>query len=160
MRIIGALVQRHLGQMQGGAELRKLSQLLGATVGALLLAFTVNGAEAETTYLKWNKSTAKGRAFVLAEHWDVNQDCSVRAFPTAKIVSPPRHGKTKIGRGKITLARKYAKDPYYKCKSLTVSGTKIQYTPDRGFIGKDVLKIRAYYSTGDIHEIDIVVTVR
>lgn len=140
--------------------MRKLSQLLGATLAALLLAFTVNGAEAKTTQLKWNKSTSKGRTFVVAEHWDVNRDCSVRAFPAAKVVSPPKHGKTKVGRGKIKLSSKYAKDPYYKCSSLIVSGTTIQYTPDPGFTGKDVLKIRVNYSTGDIHEIDVIVTVR
>jgi hypothetical protein len=134
--------------------------VFGAILAALLLTFTVNWAEAKTTYFKWNKSTSKGRAFVVAELWDVNRDCSVRAFPTAKVVSPPKHGDTKIGRGRIKVGKKLAKDLYYKCKPVTVTGTTIRYKPEAGFVGKDSLRIRVHYSTGDIHEIDIVVAVR
>jgi len=138
----------------------KLSRFLAVTSAALLFALAIGRAHADTTYLKWNKSTAKNVAFVVAEHWDVHPDCSLRGYPTAKVVSAPKHGTTKVGRGKFKLKGPFAKSPYYKCKSPTVSGTTIRYTPKPGFTGKDVLKVRATYSTGDVHVIDIVVTVR
>ncbi len=141
-------------------DVSKFWRSLATLSVASIFALAAGAAEAGTTYLKWNKSTSRNVAFIVAEHWDVHPDCSLRGYPTAKVVSAPKHGTTKIGRGKFKLGRKFAKDPYYKCKSLTVSGTTIRYTPKPGFTGKDVLKVRATYSTGDVHVIDIVVTVR
>jgi hypothetical protein len=142
-----------------GMELAKLRHILGATCASLLLAFTAS-VQAKTTHVQWNKSTSKGRPFIAGEHWDVNRDCSLRSFPTAKVISPPKHGTAKVGQGKVKIPRKHAKDPYYKCKSFNVSGTTVRYSPDPAFTGKDKLKVRVLFSTGDIHEIDITITVR
>jgi len=142
-----------------GIELSKVSSFIAATVAGVFLA-TANFAQAETSHLKWNKSTSKNRPFVVSENWDVHPDCSLRAYPVVKVTSQPKHATAKVGRGKFTIGRKLQKDSYYRCKSFNVSGTTVLYTPDRDFTGKDQLKLRVRYSTGDIHEIDVTVTVR
>jgi hypothetical protein len=136
------------------------AQYTGCAIAALLIAFGSVSAEAKTTHLKLQKTTAKGKTFNASENWDLNQDCSVRAYPTAKVISAPTNGTAKIGPATFKLGSEFAKDPYYKCKSTTIKGTAVRYTPKPGFSGKDRLKLRVHYSTGDVYEIEIIITVR
>lgn len=129
-------------------------------VSALFIAFSHASAEAKTTYLKLQKTTTGGKAINASENWDLNQDCSVRAYPAAKVISAPTNGTTNVGRATFKMGSKFAKDPYYKCKSTTIKGTAVRYTPKPGFSGKDKLKLRVHFSTGDVYEIEIVITVR
>jgi hypothetical protein len=140
--------------------MKRLVQYIAAAFAAVLIAFGPVTAEAKTTQLKWQKTTVKGKAFNVAENWDLNPDCSVRAYPAAKVISAPTNGTAKVGRATFKMGSKFAKDPYYKCKSTTIKGTAVRYTPKPGFSGKDRLKLRVHFSTGDVHEIDIVITVR
>jgi hypothetical protein len=137
----------------------RLAQLAFA-LAAMFIAFAHVSAEAKTTYLKLQKTTSRGKAIEASENWDLNQDCSVRAYPAAKIISAPTNGTTKVGRATFKMGSKFANDPYYKCKSTTIKGTAVRYTPKPGFIGKDRMKLRVHFSTGDVYEIDIGISVR
>lgn len=109
--------------------------------------------------MRWNKSTAKGQSFVVAEQWDVNRDCNLRALPVPKIIVAPKHGRIKSGRGKIMVGSKYKRDPYYQCSPVVVQGAKLYYTPASDFTGKDFLNSNRY-STGDVHVVEITVNVK
>jgi hypothetical protein len=134
--------------------------LVAGALSALLILSFDGSVEAKTTQMRWNKSTTKGRSFVVAEQWDVHRDCSVRAYPVPKVILAPKHGKIRSGRGKITLGGRHKRDPYYRCSPVVVQGVKLHYTPAPGFTGKDFLKIQTRYSTGDVHVIEITVNVR
>lgn len=136
------------------------SAKIAFAVAALFIAFAHASAEAKTTYQNLQKTTTKGKAINASETWDLNQDCSVRAYPAVKVISAPTNGTTKVGRATFKIERKFSKDSYYKCKSFTVKGTAVRYTPKPGFSGKDKLKLRAHFSTGDVYEIKVVITVR
>lgn len=122
----------------------------------LILSACTTTENVKTTKLTLN--TLNGKAVRVGSAWHINPDCTVLAVPDVKVLQPPAHGKLSIE--KAATFPKSNSEIYRKCNSHKVMGRVTYYTPDKGFTGKDRMKLRVSYINGVFDDGVITVNVK
>lgn len=117
----------------------------GKWVTALGLVFAMcASAQADLRQLSTVKNTRSGREIQVSDHWVVSDACTTYAIAKVRIVRSPKHGKVSIRPGKVRPNVRKG-DPRHRCNSRQINGLKVFYRPDRGFKGRDTIKIIGGY---------------
>ena len=102
---------------------------------------------------------AAGQPTRIAFGVNLNEDCSPQAPPSLRVVGQPVHGSVRLtqetGHPDFPPGSHLA-----ACNAVTVSGVKIVYTPQAGYVGPDAMSFAVHRPDGSDRTIKMAVTVR
>lgn len=127
-------------------------QTIPATASLLLASLIGFEASAQT----YNKTVVAGGALALGHYASVNPDCSSKGKTTVRLASAPAHGSVRLreGRGFSFF------QGYQQCNSRRVEGVTVEYRPERGFVGPDMVGLDVIFPSGDERSGTIYITVK
>jgi hypothetical protein len=106
-----------------------------------------------------SKNAAAGQTIEIMSINSVNPDCTPDALGTIKITQQPAHGKAVIV-ARDTYPSFPANNPRAACNKTKVPGLAVDYTPDNGFTGSDLMAVEAFFHSGNkSNEIKVMITV-
>jgi hypothetical protein len=78
----------------------------------------------------------------------LNDDCSVRALASVRIVQPPRNGVARVvlrqGQAAFT-----ANNAFARCNGATIRGVFVDYTPNPGYAGPEAFRFEVVFADGE-----------
>lgn len=108
-----------------------MRRLITSILGAAALLSTATSSFAEDRTVPANKTSVISFYYVFLE-----ENCSFGAKPTFKILTPPEHGTITSRWTKVKLD-----DVRKNCKGRQIPGTAVFYTPNKGYRGKDHVRV-------------------
>ena len=90
---------------------------------------------------------------------DLNPDCSLAGPTTVKIRKEPRHGKIEI-EDENGFPGYPSNNPRFHCNKIQVPMTKIYYTGEDNYGGKDTIELEVFSSRGSSWKMLVNVTVK
>ncbi len=128
--------------------------ILSASILSLPLSGCVTtGADG----VKTNRSqvtVVSGERTQIRRNWSVDNDCSSQGLPKVRVLEGPAHGQVSIVTEKLFPNTRRA-----KCRTQKVMGTVTYYTPDKGYVGPDRVKLRQSYPVNGVDDTKIDINV-
>jgi hypothetical protein len=117
-----------------------MKRLSAALVSLMLLT-----APAHAAY--FTRTVAAGGVLKGNDYLAVNPDCSLLAYPTVRVVSPPANGVVSLKQGR---AFPYFPpvNPRSACNRSRVPAMLLEYRPRRGFVGADSFTVNVIFPIG------------
>jgi hypothetical protein len=88
----------------------------------------------------------------------LNPDCSVRSVPAIRILAQPSHGSLNAHEDE-GYPRFPPNTPYAPCDKQKTRELAIEYSPNKGYVGKDFLSYRTIFDEGRSIVFNIVIDV-
>ncbi|KTR05071.1 hypothetical protein NS365_13760 [Aureimonas ureilytica] len=102
-------------------------------------------------------TVAAGERTQIRKNWSIANDCSADGLPKVRVTQPPAHGQISIVNEDVypnTTSRRFA-----KCRTHKVKGTATYYTPNKGYVGNDQVRLRQSYVVDGVTDTDVYIKV-